>query len=301
MKFCGVLTCAAFLGTPSRTLEATPTAKIIQMISDLQAKNLSAGAESQKVYAEFSEFCEHRSKDPQYDIKIGKDEKTDLEATFAKEAAKSGAHDEKIEATEIRDKVFAEFSAEEKELMVVIDMIKRAIGILEREMAKSGASMLQLQNTGSDVQDLNVLMQASALSAKDEAKLNRDKEFADFSADEKELMEVIDMIKRAIGILEREMAKSGASMLQLQNTGSVVQDLNVSMQASALSAKDGAKLSALVQESRLADQDAEAGATEAATSEGHGSGIIETLESQLEEAHGHKAAKRLQQLKQICL
>jgi len=114
-------------------------------------------------------------------------------------------------------------------------------------------------------------------------------------------MEVIDMIKRAIGILEREMAKSGASMLQLQNTGSVVQDLNVSMQASALSAKDGAKLSALVQGSRLADQDVEAGAPEAATSEGHGSGIIETLESQLEEAHGHKAAKRLQQLKQICL
>jgi len=99
-------------------------------------------------------------------------------------------------------------------------------------------------------------------------------------------MEVIDMIKRAIGILEREMAKSGASMLQLQNTGSVVQDLNVSMQASALSAKDGAKLSALVQESRLADQDAEAGAPEAATYEGHSSGIIETLVSQLEEAHG---------------
>jgi len=283
------------------------------MISDLQAKILAAGAESQKVYDEFAEFYEHRSKDSQYDIKTGKDEKADLEATTAKVTAKSRAHDEKIDelvgaiatdegalkkATEIRDREFVDFSAEEKELMEVIGMIKRAIGILETEMATSGALMLQLQNTGSVVQDLNVSMQASALKKATEI---RDKEFADFSADEKELMEVIDMIKRAIGILEREMAKSGASMLQLQNTGSVVQDLNVSMQASALSAKDGAKLSALVQESRLADQDAEAGATEAATSEGHGSGIIETLESQLEEAHGHKAANRLQQLKQICL
>ena len=98
MKVCvGVLMYVALLGTPSRALEASPIAKIIQMISDLQAKILAEGAESQKVYEEFAEFCEHRSKDLQYDIKTGKDEKADLEATIAKETAKSGALDEKID------------------------------------------------------------------------------------------------------------------------------------------------------------------------------------------------------------
>merc|ERR1719410_1629951 len=63
--------CVALLGTPGRAMDVSPIAKIIQMISDLQAKILAEGAESQKVYEEFAEFCEHRSKDLQYDIKTG--------------------------------------------------------------------------------------------------------------------------------------------------------------------------------------------------------------------------------------
>jgi len=58
---------------------------------------VASQAESQKVYEEFAEFCEHKSKDPQYVLKTGKAEKTDLEATIAKETAKSGAHDENID------------------------------------------------------------------------------------------------------------------------------------------------------------------------------------------------------------
>jgi len=232
----GVLMCVALLSSPSRALEASPIAKIIQMISDLQAKILAEGAESQKVYEEFAEFCEHRSKDLQYDIKTGKDEKAELEATIAKEEAKAGALDEKID-----------------------------------ELAGSIAS------------DEGDLKKATEI---------REKEFADFSAEEKELMEVVDMIKRAIGILEREMAKSGAAMVQLKNSGSLVQALNVLVHASALSAKDGAKLTALIQNTRQADDDAEAGAPEAATYEGHSSGIIETLENLLEEAEGQLSEAR---------
>jgi len=237
MKVCVcVLMCLAVLGTPSTALEVSPIAKIIQMISDLQAKILAEGAESQKVYEEFAEFCEHRSKDLQYDIKTGKDEKAELEATIAKEAAKSGALDEKID-----------------------------------ELA------------GSIATDEGDLKKATEI---------RDKEFADFSAEEKELLEVIDMIKRAIGILEREMAKSGAAMIQLKNAGSVVEALNVLVHASALSANDGAKLTALIQNNRQEDQDSDAGAPAAATYEGHSSGIIETLEGLLEEAEGQLSEAR---------
>merc|ERR1740123_760028 len=120
----------------------------------------------------------------------------------------------------------------------------------------------------------------------------RDKEFADFSAEEKELLEVTEMIKRAIGILEREMAKSGAAMVQLKNAGSVVEALNVLVHASALSAKDGSKLTALIQNSKQADEDTDTGAPAAATYEGHSSGIIETLENLLEEADGQLSEAR---------
>merc|ERR1719266_2062805 len=88
------------------------------------------------------------------------------------------------------------------------------------------------------------------------------------------------------------MAKSGAAMVQLKKSGSAIQALNVLVHASALNAQDGAKLTALIQESRQADQDADAGAPEAATYEGHSSGIIETLESLLEEAEGQLSEAR---------
>jgi len=232
-----VLICVALFGVPGKATEASPIAKIIQMISDLQAKILAEGAESQKLYEEFAEFCEHRSKDLQYDIKTGKDEKAELEATIAKEEAKSGALDEKI-----------------------------------GELA------------GAIATDEGDLKKATEI---------REKEYADFSAEEKELMEVSDMIKRAIGILEREMAKSGASMIQLKNSGNVIQALNVLVRASALNAQDGAKLTALIQSSnRQSDEEGEAGAPEAATYEGHSSGIIETLENLLEEAEGQLSEAR---------
>jgi len=217
-------------------MEASPIAKIIQMISDLQAKILAEGAQSQKVYEEFAEYCEHRSKDLQYEIKTGKDEKAELEATIAKEDAKSGALGEKI------------------------DELAGAIATDEGDLKKATEI--------------------------------REKEFADFSAEEKELMEVIDMIKRAIGILEREMAKSGAAMVQLKNSNSVVQALNVLVHASALSAQDGTKLTALIQNSKQAEEEEEAGAPEAATYEGHSTGIIETLENLLEEAEGQLSEAR---------
>merc|ERR1712127_660268 len=89
------------------------------------------------------------------------------------------------------------------------------------------------------------------------------------------------------------MAKSGAAMIQLKNSGNVIQALNVLVSASALNAQDGAKLTALIQSSsRQSDEEGEAGAPEAATYEGHSSGIIETLENLLEEAEGQLSEAR---------
>merc|ERR1719502_1010569 len=164
-----------------------PIEKVLQMISDLEAKIQSEGRDAQKVYDEFAEFCEDRSKELQFEIKTGKAEKKDLEATIADEQAKQASLNAKIEelssaiavdeadlkaATEIRAKENAAFVAEEKELMDVIDTLERAIGILEKELAKSGAaSMMQLKSAQSIAQALAVMVQATSLSSADASKL----------------------------------------------------------------------------------------------------------------------------------
>merc|ERR1719456_1558111 len=165
--------------------EASPVQKVIQMLSELQAKILKEGAAAQKVYEEFAEYCEDTSKDLGFEIKTGKSEVADLQATIDAETGKINALEAKIEetaagiavdekdlkaATEIREKEAADFAATEADLSETIDVLERAIAILEREMAK-GASMLQLKSAGSVVEALKVLVSGSALSSADAGRL----------------------------------------------------------------------------------------------------------------------------------
>jgi len=163
-----------------------PIAKVLQMIGDLQSKIQSEGADAQKVYDEFSEFCEDRSRQLQHEIKTGKAEKKDLEATIENESATQASLNAKIEeisgaiatdeadlaaATKIREEENAAFVAEEKELVETLDTVERAIGILEKELNKGGASMMQLQNANSVAQALAVMVEAQSLNTADASKL----------------------------------------------------------------------------------------------------------------------------------
>jgi len=162
-----------------------PIAKVVQMISDLEAKVIGEGEESNKIYAEFAEWCEDRSKEVGFEIKTGKAEVADLTATIDQETATIGSLTAKIEelsasiatdeadlkaATDIRAKEAADFAAEEKELSEVIDTLGRAIAILSREM-QGGASMLQLKNAKDITSALNILVQASAFNSADASRL----------------------------------------------------------------------------------------------------------------------------------
>merc|ERR1719377_515499 len=166
--------------------ETDPIAKVIQMISDLESKIIGEGNDAQKVYDEFSEFCEDRARELQFEIKTGKAEVKDLEAAIAKEKATQESLAAKIEelaaaiatdeadlkaATEIRAKEQAAFEAEEKELVDVIGTLERAIAILEKEMSKSGASMMQLKSASSVAEALSVMVEATSLSSADASKL----------------------------------------------------------------------------------------------------------------------------------
>lgn len=125
--------------------------------------------------------------------------------------------------------------------------------------------------------------------ASDEADLKaatkiRAKEAADFAAEEKELTEVVDMLQRAIAILEKEMA-GGASMMQLKSASNLEQALDVMVRASAISQADGVRLSALVQ-TQADDADSDTGAPDAEVYESKSGGIVDTLNGLLEKAEG---------------
>ena len=78
-----------------------------------------------KNYEEFSEWCEDRSKDLGFEIADIATDEVDLKT-----------------ATEIRDKEAADFAVEEKELTTVIDVLHRAVAVLEEELG--GASLMQV-------------------------------------------------------------------------------------------------------------------------------------------------------------
>merc|ERR1740129_2010812 len=171
---------------PVHASEANPVQKVVQMLSDLETKIVGEGKNAQKIFMEFSSWCEDRSKKVGYEIKTGKAQAAALKAAIAKQGATEDALEAKIEelsgsiatdeadlkaATFIREKEHADFVAEESEASEVIDMLQRAIGILQREMSKHGASMLQLQGASSVAQALRVLVDAAALSSSDATQL----------------------------------------------------------------------------------------------------------------------------------
>eukprot|EP00429_Kryptoperidinium_foliaceum_P015088 CAMPEP_0176037292 /NCGR_PEP_ID=MMETSP0120_2-20121206/18474_1 /TAXON_ID=160619 /ORGANISM="Kryptoperidinium foliaceum, Strain CCMP 1326" /LENGTH=641 /DNA_ID=CAMNT_0017370681 /DNA_START=79 /DNA_END=2000 /DNA_ORIENTATION=+ len=166
--------------------QASPVGKAIQLLSDLQAKIVKEGEDAQKVYSEFAEWCEERSKQLSFEIKTGKAEVADLKAVIAQETSNSQSLQARLEqlaadfatdeadlkaAQHIRKTEAANFAASEKELVETVSMLQRAIGIIEREMKKGGAAMVQLKSAGGLVQALSALVHAEALSTADAEKI----------------------------------------------------------------------------------------------------------------------------------
>merc|ERR1719515_469415 len=230
--------------------EANPIEKIVEMISDLQAKVIGEGKEAQRTYDEYAEWCEDKSTQLGFEIKTGNANVEELKATIESETSSAAALSTKIE----------ELSNDIKTAQADL---KAATGI-------------------------------------------REKEAADFAAEEAELTTVIDMLERATSILSKEMAKSGASMLQLKSASSITEALSVMVQASVFSSADASRLTALVQTEQN-DSDDEMGAPAAQVYKGHSDGIIGTLEGLTEKAEGQldkarktetTAAQNYQMLKQ---
>jgi len=228
--FLFALALSAPLGQAGELTDKTdPIAKVIEMLSDLQQKIIKEGEAAQKTYDEFAEWCEEESRNLGFSIKTAKAEVEDLSATIEKATS------------DIKD-----FDAKIEELSATI---------------------------ASDEADLKA---ATAI---------REKEQTLFEAEETDLMETVDILERAVGILERELGKGSASFVQLQKAGNLVDSLKAIVAASTINTRVEAKLNALLQTKQDSDDsDVMLGAPDPATYESHSGGIIDTLNDLLEKA-----------------
>jgi len=167
-----------------------------------------------------------------------------------------------------------------------IETATKEKGELEAKITELSA---EISEAGSKTEDL-----ASAIATNEgdlkSATAIREKELADFLKSEKELMEVISALERAISILEKEMAKNPASFAQMYNTQvkNILQSLSLVADAASFSVDDRQRLLALAQ----TDQGDEEFAPAAAAYKSQSGGIIDVLEDMKEKAESQLAELR---------
>jgi len=152
-----------------------------------------------------------------------------------------------------------------------------------------------IKKAKSDIDDYSEIISEKAASiSQDEKDLEdatviREKENKEFTAAEAELMEAIDMLERAAGIIEREL--KGSSLVQANVDTSdmrhFIQALSTIIDATSMETQNKQKLLALVQtQDDSQEDDAELDATAVSNKKGGSEGIVELLNDMKEKAEG---------------
>jgi len=188
MKMSMQVFCLFALMTMTSASQTNPIQKVIELITALEAKIMKEGEAEQKAYEEFFEWCDDAAKNKQFEVKTAAAAKEKLEATIKKAASDIEDADEKIaglvasiatdnkdleDATVIRAKENADFKAAEAELMQGIDMLERAIGIIERNM--KGSALIQQPLDTTNIQSLlktvGLVLDAASFASDDKSQL----------------------------------------------------------------------------------------------------------------------------------
>jgi len=178
----------ALLTASAAAEQVNPLQKVVQLLSELEAKILKEGEAEVKAYKAFFEWCDDAAKNKQFEIKTATAKKEKLEATITEATSNAEAAKETIEelavtistdeadlkaATEIRAKEHGVFLEVEAELSDAVDTLGRAIGIIERNM--KGSALLQQSvdkgSLGALLNTLSTVIDAAAFSAKDKHKI----------------------------------------------------------------------------------------------------------------------------------
>jgi chromosome segregation ATPase len=138
---------------------ANPLGKVIELLDSCAAKLVKDGEAEDKAFNTYVEWCDDTTKEQQFVIKTATTKVKELKATIDKAASDIEATEGKIEdlagkiakaegekkdATLVREKEAKEFEEAESELVDTVDAVTRAIGIIEKEMAKNPAAFMQV-------------------------------------------------------------------------------------------------------------------------------------------------------------
>jgi len=202
---------------------------------------------------------------------------------------------------ELKAKIIAEGEAEKKTYDEYLQWCQSsvqdagfAIESATKEKGKLDAKITELtaeiDEAGTKTEDLAAAIATNEADLK-AATTIREKEYSDFVKSEKELMEVVSALERAIAILEKEAAKNPASFAQVynKNVQNILQSLSLVADAAAFSVVDRQRLLALAQTDQT---DEEFGAPAAASYKSQSGGIIEVLEDMKEKAESQLAELR---------
>jgi len=226
--------CTYFLLALASASAVSPIEKTLELLTSLQAKIVKEGEAEQKTYEEFAQYCNDESMETKFEIKTGKADVERSKATIADQTAKIGAAEAKIE-------------------------------------------------------ELSTTLATSAADLKAATEI-RDKEHADFVKMDADLAETVDMLTRAIGIIEREMAKHSFIQGESASMQKVTDALQGLLDAASVNAMDKVKITALVQ-AQSGDEDLQpGGAPDPAAYKSQSGGIVATLEDMLEKAKAEHAA-----------
>jgi chromosome segregation ATPase len=221
----------AVAAVAARGDESNPLAKVIELMDDCTAKVKADGEAAEKAFKEYYEWCDDAAKNAGFAIKTAKAKKEKLEASIEK-----GASEIEVSTSKVED-------------------LAEAVSAAEKEL--EGATKV------------------------------REEEAADFAKAEAELVDGVDTLDRAIGILEREMAKNPAAFAQIDtsNMNKMISALGTVIDAASFTAQDKAKLTALVQSSSD-DDDSEEGAPAPDAYKSKSGGIVDVLNDMKEKAEG---------------
>jgi len=206
---------------------------------------------------------------------------------------------------ELEQKVIKDGESEQKAYEEFVDWCKTGAADKKYEIKTAKADIEDLEAT--------ILKEASVIDSStskisdlaasitgDEADLKaateiREKENSEFVAAEAELVDALDTLDRAIGIIEKNM--KGSALVQtkvnLKDVSGVVNALKAVIDAASLNVHDKQTLLGLAQSSDSdGDDDSDMGAPDPTAYKSHGGGIMDVLEDMKEKAEGQLSELR---------
>merc|ERR1719210_246189 len=165
-----------------------PLGEVITLLDSLTTKIIQEGEDELKAYKAYVEWCDDYSKNRNFEITTATAKKGKLEAEISQLTADIEASTGRIEdlagsigtdekdlndATVIHRKEAEDFAANDAELSDSINTLSRAIGILEKEMAKNPAAFAQIDASSLDglLKSIGAVIEAAAFPIADKQKL----------------------------------------------------------------------------------------------------------------------------------